>query len=56
MTENELENKKSRSSSRMPENSALFEKVIPTLLIVMGVVMAGLILFAIGVLVGVISF
>jgi len=42
--------------SRAPQNSILFEKVIPVLLIVMGVVMAALILFAAGVLLGIIHF
>jgi hypothetical protein len=49
-------NSKPRKSSRMPENSALFEKVVPTLLVVMAVVTVGLILFALGVLVGLVSF
>ena len=40
----------------MPENSLLFEKIIPALLILMGVIMIGLILFAAGVLMGIIHF
>lgn len=43
-------------SSRMPERSVFFEKVVPILLVVMGVVMVGLILFALGVLLGMITF
>lgn len=49
-------NSKHRQSSRMPKNSTLFEKVIPTLLVVMAVVTVGLILFALGVLVGLVTF
>jgi hypothetical protein len=43
-------------TSRIPEKSTLFEKIIPALLIVMGVLMAALILFAAGVLLGIIHF
>jgi len=39
-----------------PENSVLFEKLIPALLILMGVITAALILFAGGVLLGIIHF
>jgi hypothetical protein len=42
--------------SRAPENSMLFEKIIPALLIVMGVITVALILFAAGVLMGIIHF
>ena len=42
--------------SRVPENSLLFAKIIPALLIVMGVIMVALILFAAGVLLGIIHF
>lgn len=42
--------------SHVPENSLLFEKIIPALLIVMGVIMVALILFAAGVLLGIIRF
>jgi hypothetical protein len=42
--------------NRMPENSPLFEKVVPLLLIGMGVVTTLLILFAAGVLLGFIPF
>jgi hypothetical protein len=44
------------SSSRIPPNSLLFEKVIPALLIVLGLITLGLMLFAAGVLLGVIQF
>jgi hypothetical protein len=40
----------------VPENSALFERVIPVLLIVMGVITVVLILFAAGVLLGIVHF
>lgn len=42
--------------SHAPENSVLFEKIIPALLIFMGIVMLLLILFAAGVLLGIIHF
>ena len=42
--------------SHAPENSMLFEKIIPALLIVMGVITVALILFAAGVLLGIIHF
>ena len=44
------------SKSHMPENSVLFEKVIPAALIGMGVLTVILILFAAGVLLGIIQF
>ena len=44
------------SKSRMPENSVLFEKVIPATLVFMGILTLTLILFAMGVLLGVIQF
>jgi hypothetical protein len=37
-------------------NSVLYEKVIPALLIGLGIVMIGLILFAAGVLLGLVTF
>ena len=42
--------------SHMPKNSFLFEKVVPISLIVMGFIMLGLILFAAGVLLGIVKF
>jgi len=42
--------------SHIPEKSLLFEKIVPVLLILMGVLMAALILFAAGVLLGIIHF
>jgi hypothetical protein len=45
-----------KSKSHMPRNSILFEKVIPALLILMGVIMLGLMLFAAGILLGIVHF
>jgi hypothetical protein len=45
---------KKDGKSHMPENSILFEKIVPVLLVVLGVITAGLIVFAAGVLVGII--
>lgn len=42
--------------SHMPKNSILFEKIIPISLLVMGVITVGLILFAAGVLLGLVKF
>jgi hypothetical protein len=44
------------SKSHMPENSILFEKIIPAALAFMGVLTIILILFAAGVLLGIIQF
>jgi hypothetical protein len=44
------------SKSRMPEDSILFDKVIPASLIFMGVLTVVLILFAVGVLLGIVQF
>ena len=42
--------------SHIPKNSFLFEKIVPGLLIFMGIITVGLILFAAGVLLGIIHF
>ena len=42
--------------SRAPGDSVLFEKVVPVLLVSLGIVMLVLILFAFGVLLGLIRF
>jgi len=57
-TENEgsTNNGKKRRSAHMPSNSPFFEKIVPALLLGMAVLMGALILFAAGVLLGVISF
>lgn len=44
------------SKSHMPKNSILFEKLVPISLILMGVITVGLILFAAGVLLGLVKF
>lgn len=43
-------------SHLMPKESTLYEKVIPILLVIMAVVMVILILFALGVFVGIVPF
>lgn len=53
----ENENQKlARQKSHMPKDSVLFERIVPALLMLMGIVMVGLILFAAGVLLGLVSF
>ena len=47
---------KANSKSHIPEKSFLFEKVIPIALIFMGVITLGLMIFAAGVLLGIIHF
>jgi len=42
--------------SHMPENSLLFERIIPALLILMGILTVVLILFAAAILLGIIHF
>lgn len=44
------------NKSHIPPNSLLFEKVIPALLVLMGIVTLGLVLFAAGVLLGLVHF
>ena len=44
------------ATSHAPENSTLFERVIPVLLVAMGVLTVLLILFAAGVLLGIVHF
>ncbi|MBI3153032.1 MAG: hypothetical protein HYZ21_12915 [Chloroflexi bacterium] len=44
------------NKSRIPKNSLLFEKIVPALLILMGVVTLGLMVFAAGVLLGFVHF
>ena len=47
---------KSNSKSHIPEKSFLFEKVVPIALIVMGIITLALMVFAAGVLLGLIHF
>lgn len=42
--------------SHIPQNSILFDKIIPIALILMGVITLGLMLFAAGVLLGIVHF
>ena len=44
------------SKSRLPQKSFFFEKIVPASLITLGVVTVALILFALGVLLGLIRF
>jgi hypothetical protein len=44
------------NKSHIPSNSLLFEKIIPALLILLGIVTLGLMLFAAGVLLGFVHF
>lgn len=45
-----------RTSHRIPSNSHFYERIVPWLLLLMGIVMAALILFAAGVLLGFVPF
>ena len=45
-----------KSSTHMPSDSVFFEKIVPVLLLVMGLLTVGLILFAAGVLLGIVHF
>jgi len=47
---------RANNKSHIPSGSFLFEKFVPAALIVMGVITVGLILFAAGVLLGIIHF
>jgi len=47
---------RTNSKSHIPKGSFLFEKIVPVSLVVMGVVMLGLIVFAAGVLLGLVKF
>ena len=55
-----LKSPKSRNTqrypSRMPEGSTFYERIIPILLVVMGVAMVALVLVAVGVLTGLVHF
>ena len=45
-----------KTTSHMPADSVLFEKIVPALLVFMGLLMLGLILVAVGVLLGIVHF
>jgi hypothetical protein len=49
-------NRVARTQAHMPTNSVFFEKVVPILLGLMGLLMLALILFAAGVLLGLVHF
>lgn len=51
-----MTNQDKSNKSHMPESSMLFEKIVPALLVLMGIVTVVLILFAAGVLLGIIHF
>jgi hypothetical protein len=45
-----------RKRSHMPQGSLFFEKIVPILLILMGALMLALVLFAAGILLGIVRF
>lgn len=45
-----------KSKSHMPKDSLFFEKIVPISLITMGIITLGLILFAAGVILGIVQF
>ena len=45
-----------RQKSHIPANSVFFEKIVPVLLVILGVILVGMVLFAVGVLVGIVKF
>ena len=45
-----------KGKSHMPKDSFFFEKIVPISLIIMGIITLGLILFALGVILGIIQF
>jgi len=47
---------KDNKKSHMPENSLFYEKIIPALMIMMGIITLALIIFAAGVLLGFVKF
>ena len=47
---------KTNTQSRIPQNSILFEKIVPSALVIMGIVTLGLILFAAGIVLGIVRF
>ena len=47
---------RSNSKSHIPKDSIFFEKIVPMALILMGLITLGLILFAAGVLLGIVQF
>ncbi len=48
--------KSARNPSRMPENSVFYNKVVPALLVILGILMVAMVLFAAAVIMGLIKF
>jgi hypothetical protein len=47
---------RTKSKSHIPKNSLFFEKIVPISLVAMGIITLGLILFAAGVILGIVQF
>lgn len=47
---------KPNSKSHIPEKSFLFEKIVPIALVVMGIITLALMIFAVGVVLGIVHF
>jgi hypothetical protein len=47
---------RAKGKSHMPKDSLFFEKIVPISLITMGIITLGLILFAAGVILGIVHF
>ena len=47
---------KANNKSHIPQNSVFFEKIVPIALISMGIITVGLMVFAAGVLLGIVHF
>jgi hypothetical protein len=56
MTDKMPEQNQANTKSHLPRNSIFFEKIIPALLVVMGILTILLILIAAGVILGIIHF
>lgn len=54
--EHTMDRKHAKGKSHIPKDSLFFEKIVPVSLIAMGVVTLGLILFAAGVILGIVQF
>jgi hypothetical protein len=49
-------NRIAHNKSHMPKDSIVFEKLVPAALVILGIITLGLILFAAGILLGIIQF
>ena len=56
MDNDENVTKDARFGSRIPSNSFFYEKIVPGILISLGIVMVGLIFFAAAIILGLISY